>query len=109
MQESRVSLRPMQKPKSEELPWRNSRRARCDIHAGVTCGLLLRMHDLDEDQVRAGIKAARFQGRNPDKQNPVEHIEQSSDQSFVECDCCLVSNKVIEEWINCEHYFQYTS
>jgi len=55
------------------------------------------------------MKAASFQGRNPDKQNPVERIEQSSDQSFVECDCRLVSNKVIEEWINSEHYFQYTS
>jgi len=59
--------------------------------------------------VRAGIKTTHFQGRNPDKQNPVNCIEQSSDQSFVECDCRLVSNKVIEEWINHKHYFQYTS
>jgi len=66
-------------------------------------------YDLDEDRLRAGIKAARFQGRNPDKQNPVERIKQSSDQSFVECDRRLVSNKVIEEWINRNHYFQYTS
>ena len=65
-------------------------------------------HDLDEVRVWAGIKATRFQGRKPDKQNPVERIEQSSDQSFVECDRHLVSNKVIEEWINREHYFQYT-
>jgi len=59
--------------------------------------------------VQAGIKAARFQGRNPDKQSPVEHIKQSSDQGFVECDCHLILNKVIEEWINHEHYCQYTS
>jgi len=66
-------------------------------------------HDLDEDRVWAGIKTACFQGRKPDKQNPVECIKQSSDQSFVECDRRLVSNKVIEEWINREHYFQYMS
>jgi len=59
--------------------------------------------------MRAGIKAARFQGRKRDKQNPVKRIEQSSDQSFVECDRRFVSNKVTEERINREHYFQYTS
>jgi len=59
MQESRVPSRPMQKLKSEELPWRNPRQAWCDIHAGATCGLV-------ENQVQADIKAAHFQGRNPD-------------------------------------------
>jgi len=43
MQESHVPSWLMQKPKSEELPQRNPRRAWCNIHAGATCGLARRM------------------------------------------------------------------
>jgi len=45
--------------------------------------------------VQAGIKAAHFQGKEPDKQNPVEHIEQSSDQTL-----CIVQSLLSLEQSN---------
>ena len=68
MQKVCVSSRLTQKLKSEELPWRNPWWARCDIHAGVACGLVWKMQMWT--QSRWGSGASRYKSRSFSRKEP---------------------------------------
>jgi len=73
MQESCVPSQPMQKLKSEELPWRNPWWAQCDIHAGATCGLAQRMQMKAWSRWESGTsryKSCSFSKKEPRQAEP---------------------------------------